>query len=119
MDGNATYRPLPAEHRDYFRGTRDSPTNAQPEQVMHRRTKGQLVRKTWDRIDDHRAYFFSLAGAAVNRTGYGAAPSHSGEGCMATNLAAVIETPVPRQATLWDSGEASTAVCERSRGADR
>ena len=48
-------------------GARDSPTNAQPEQVMHRRTKGQLVRKTWDRIDDHRAYFFSLAGAAVNR----------------------------------------------------
>ena len=30
---------------------------------------------------------------------------------MATNLAAVIETPVPKQATLWDSGEASTAVC--------
>jgi hypothetical protein len=30
---------------------------------------------------------------------------------MATNLAAVIETPVPKHATLWDSGEAATAVC--------
>ena len=49
-------------------GARDSPTNAQPEQVMHRRTKGQLVRKTSDRIDDQCAYFFSLAGAAVNRS---------------------------------------------------
>ena len=29
---------------------------------------------------------------------------------MATNLAAVIETPVPKHATLWDSGEAATAV---------
>src|SRR6516225_1947011 len=78
-------------------GARDSPTNAQPEQVIHRRTKGQLVRKTSDRKDDQCAFFFSLAGAAVNQGAMELRQAIQEKGCMATNLAAVIETPVPTQ----------------------